>query len=222
MSRPSGPCPPFSREGRGAAPFDVFGANPPMRKRIAASIVLAAIGLAVAGCRGQPDARYIYQDGEFGVIGIPQNSPYGRKDYRKQAEELMARHFPEGHEIVRAEEVVEGQRVLDKSRKSEFETDPAISALNQKINLGKVAQTNSTQQKDSRPSLESRILYRRKSADGPKGANGFAAVATLTPRLYLDPNEMARCRELIEVAEMKKRKSATMAETPKDQDAKQA
>jgi hypothetical protein len=65
----------------------------------------------------------------------------------------MTIHFPEGHEIVRAEEVVEGQRVLDKSRMSQIETDPTISAFNQKINLGKIAQTNSTQQKNSLPIL---------------------------------------------------------------------
>jgi len=188
-----------------------------MRLRPLIPVLLAA---AFAGCKSQPDARYIYQDGEFGVIGIPQNSPYGRKDYRKQAEELMARHFPEGHEIVRAEEVVEGQRVLDKSRKSEFETDPAISALNQRINLGKIAQTTSTQQKDSLPILESRIIYRRKSATGPQGTNGFSAVATLAPQLYLDPNDMARCRERIELAEMHKAKDALLADKSKDADAK--
>ncbi len=192
-----------------------------MRQRLLASFCSAAIALAFAGCRSQPDARYIYQDGEFGVIGIPQNSPYGRKDYRKQAEELMTRHFPEGHEIVRAEEVVEGQRVLDKSRKSEFETDPAISALNQKINLGKVAQTTSSQQKDSLPILESRIIYKRKAEKGPNGSNGFSAIATLIPDLYLDPNEMARCREKIELAELKKPKPAMLAEKTKDTDAKQ-
>ena len=119
--------------------------------------------LGLAGCMTQPDARYIYQDGEFGVIGIPQNSPFGRKDYRKQADDLMTRHFPDGHEIVRAEEVVEGQRVLDKSRKSEFETDPAISALRATSgdqSSGKIAQATSIQQKDSLPILESRIIYK--------------------------------------------------------------
>jgi hypothetical protein len=191
-----------------------------MRQLPLASILLAAT-LASAGCKNPADARYIYQDGEFGVIGIPQNSPFGKKDFRKQAEELMARHFPEGHEIVRAEEVVEGQRVLDKSRTSQIETDPTIAALNQKINFGKLAQTTSTQQKDSLPILESRIIYRRKTDLGPKGANGFSAVATLKPDLYLDPNEMARCRERIELAEMNKPKPATVAEKPKDSEIKQ-
>ncbi len=193
-----------------------------MRKRLLASTSLAAVVLALAGCKSQPDARYIYQDGEFGVIGIPQNSPYGRKDYLKQAEDLMARHFPEGHEIVRAEEVVEGQRVLDKSKRSEFETDPSISALNQKIDIGKLAQTTSTQQKDSLPILESRIIYRRKTREGPPGANGFSAVATLSPQSYLDPNEMARCRERIELADMKKAKSTALADKAKDAETKAA
>jgi hypothetical protein len=191
-----------------------------MRKRLVASIVLASVGAALAGCRSQPDARYIYQDGEFGVIGIPQNSPYGRKDFRRQAEELMARHFPDGFEVVRAEEVVEGQRVLDKSRKSEFETDPSISALNQRINLGKIAQSMSTQQKDSLPILESRIIYKRKTPGGPQGAHGFAAVAALAPALYLDPNDMARCREKIELAELRKASPVTVADKPKDGEAK--
>jgi hypothetical protein len=191
-----------------------------MRQRFLASVFLVALAPAFAGCRSQTDARYIYQDGEFGVIGIPQNSPFGKKDYRKQAEELMIRHFPEGHEIVRAEEVVEGQRVLDKSKKSEFETDPAISALNQRINFGKIAQSTATLQKDSLPILESRIIYKRKTEKGPNGLNGFAAVATLVPKLYLDPNEMARCRERLELAEidMKKAKSTTVAEKAKDKD----
>jgi hypothetical protein len=149
------------------------------------------------------------------------NSPFGKKDFRKQAEELMTRHFPEGHEIVRAEEVMEGQRVLDKSRKSEFETDPAITALNQRINLGKIAQSTSTQQKDSLPILESRIIYKRKTAQGPSGANGFSAVATLLPELYLDPNEMARCRERIELAELKKPKSTTVVVKTKDAEVKE-
>lgn len=182
-----------------------------MRQRFYIRLIAIVLAAGMSGCMSQPDARYIYQDGEFGVIGIPQNSPYGRKDFQKQAEELMTRHFPDGHEIVRAEEVIEGQRVLDKSRKSEIETDPSISALNQKLNFGKLAQTTLTQTKDSLPILESRIIYKRKSPTGPKGANGFAAIATLVPELYLDPNDMARCRERMEVADLKKSKATALA-----------
>jgi hypothetical protein len=187
-----------------------------MRPRSLAIFFLGLGACALAGCMAQPNARYIYQDGEYGVIGIPQNSPFGRKDYQKQAEELMAKHFPNGYEIVRAEEVVEGQRVLDLSRSSQIETDPAINALNQRINLGKVAETTSTQQKDSLPILESRIIYKRKSADGPPGANGFSAVSTAMLPLYLDPNEMARSRAKLELANLKQAKPTTVAEKTKD------
>ncbi len=185
-------------------------------RRIFACGLVAGL-LAACGCATPQNARYIYQDGDFGVIGIPQNSPYGSKDYRQQADELMHRHFPQGYEIVRAEEVVEGQRVLDKSRKSEFETDPSFISLSQKINVAKLAQSSSTQQKDSLPILESRIIYRRRTPEGPRGVNGYASSAEVIPKFYLDPNEMARCREQIELAELKKPKpAAQVAEKKSD------
>ena len=84
-------------------------------------LAVAMLGLTVSGCMTPPDARYVYQDGQYGVIGIPRNTSLGKKDYRAQAYELMARHFPEGFEIVRAEEVVEGERTLDTARKVELD-----------------------------------------------------------------------------------------------------
>ncbi len=189
-----------------------------MRPRRAGLAAILTAVMATPGCGMMaPNARYIYQDGEFGVIGIPQNSPYGSRDYRKQAQSLMAQHFPEGFEIVRAEEVVEGQRVLDKSQRLDLETAPSLNALSQKIDLGKLAQSTTTQTKDSLPILESRIIYRRKAAGTPVGPNGYAASAKTIPEFYLDPNEMARCREKIELAELRKKKEGTMvAEKPGD------
>jgi hypothetical protein len=192
-----------------------------MRQRIPALALISLFATSLAGCMASPNARYIYQDGEYGVIGIPQNSPYGRKDYLKQAEDLMARHFPQGHEIVRAEEVVEGQRVLDLSRSSQIETDPTISALNQRINVGKLAETSSSQQKDSLPILESRIIYKRKSTGDLSNSSGFSTLSTLMPPLYLDPNEMARCREKIELAGLRATKASAVASKSKDPDVKQ-
>ena len=177
-----------------------------MRRSIFAMTVGVLAPLVAGGCKSLQNARYIYQDGEYGVIGIPENSPFGSKNYKKQAEELMAQHFPGGYEVVRAEEVVEGQRVLDKSRTEALETDPTIDALNQKIQVGKLSQSSSTQQKDSLPILESRIIYKKRTPEGPPGANGYAATAALVPEFYLDPNEMARCRERIDLADLKKAK----------------
>lgn len=139
-----------------------------------------------------PDARYVYQDGQYGVIGIPRNTSIGKKDFRAQAHELMIKHFPEGYEIVRAEEVVEGERTLDTARKIELDTEPVVAALNQMIKIGKLNKVESLDQKDSVKITESRIIYRRKP-DGPgSGRDGFAMVSTLSPDLYIDPNQVVR------------------------------
>ncbi len=195
-----------------------------MRRRILGLAAACVIAITAGGCKSQQNARYIYQDGEFGVVGIPQNSPFGSSNYQQQAAELMARHFPSGFEVVRAEEVVEGQRVLDKSRKSEIETDPSVSALNQRIQFGKLAQTTSTQQKDSLPILDSRIIYKRRTETGSRRRcrHGLRRepCRARAQEFYLDPNEMeaARCRERIELAELQKAKAAATATAAKSSD----
>jgi len=144
------------------------------------------------GCISSPDARYVYQDGEFGVVGIPRNSPCGRKNYDVQARELMTRHFPEGFEIVRAEEVVEGERTLGTAIKKNLETEPSLTAFNRMLKIGKFARGTSLDEKDVTHITESRIIYRRKRDGKSTGSDGFANLANLVPSLYLDPNEVAR------------------------------
>jgi hypothetical protein len=195
-----------------------------MRRKLLAMTVGSLLLPGFGGCMmNQPDARYIYQDGQYGVVGVPQYSPFGFKNYEKQAKELMAKHFPDGFEIVRAEEVVEGQRVLDRNRTSQITTDPVISALNQNIKLGQLAQTSTTQQKDSTAITESRIIYKKRSLESPSGADGFAVRANLIPEFYLDPNELMRARAQVEIAEAKvkeKNAATTVAATSKDASAK--
>ena len=173
----------------------------------------AMLGLGVVGCMAPPDARYVYQDGQFGVIGIPLNTSLGKKDYRAQAHELMTRHFPEGYEIVRAEEVVEGERTLDTARRVELDSEPGVAALNQMIKVGKFAKSTSLDQKDSFKITESRILYRRKP-DGPTmGRDGFTALANLSPEFYLDPNDEVRKGLKEAMLLVKKEKDAAAAKT---------
>jgi hypothetical protein len=174
-----------------------------MRRSILLTAALGWLGLA-SGCAMPPDARYVYQDGQFGVIGIPQNTKFGRKNYQAQAQELMRQHFPDGYEIVRSEEVIEGERLLDAGSKTEIATEPSVKALDQMIKLGRLAETRSIEQKDTIPILESRIIYKRKTAEGPRGANGFAALASATPQFYIDPNDMTRCKALKILADAKK------------------
>lgn len=165
--------------------------NPMVHKPWVARLLFPfCVGLV--GCMTPPDARYVYQDGQYGVIGIPRNTPLGKKDYRAQAIELMTHHFPEGFEIVRAEEVVEGERTLDTARKVELDSEPAIAALNQMIRIGKFAKSESLDQKDSIKITESRILYRKKPEGPGAGRDGFSSMASLSPELYLDPNKEIR------------------------------
>jgi hypothetical protein len=167
-------------------------------------LTLAVAGLAASGCANAPTARYVYQDGQFGVIGVPMNTSLGRDNYLAQAHELMTRHFPDGYEIVRAEEVVEGQRFLDAGKKTELQTEPTLSALNQMIKLGQLSSTKSFEQKDTLPILECRIIYKRRVPGERVGSNGFSALASLKPEFYLDPNEMTRCKSLEMIASAKK------------------
>lgn len=155
---------------------------------------LIGLGLlwAASGCASQTAARYVYQDGEFGVVAIPVNTFLYKTDFRAQAEELMARHFPEGYEIVRAEEVNEGERILDVGKKVEIESEPNIAALNQMIKIGKLDRTTSFEEKDKLQVRECRIIYKKRTARPPGPSSPFAAVASLAPSLYIDPNEMAR------------------------------
>jgi hypothetical protein len=158
-------------------------------------LVTVAFGwlcLSASGCATPMVARYIYQDAEFGVVGIPVNNYQKKTDFRAQAEGLMSRHFPEGFEIVRAEEVNEGERILDLGRKTQIETDPKVAALNQMISLGSLNRTTSYEQKDKLQLRECRIIYRKKHLHTPGRAGQFASVSTAAPPLYIDPNEILR------------------------------
>jgi hypothetical protein len=104
----------------------------------------------------------------------------------------MARHFPEGYEIVRAEEVNEGERILDLGNRTELVSEPALRALSQVIQLGKIDRTTSFNEKDKLQARECRIIYKKKAAHTPGGPGQFATVASLSPPLYIDPNEVVR------------------------------
>ena len=72
-------------------------------------LVLLSVA-ALSGCAQTDGVRYVYQDRDFGVIGMPENTNHWPTYYRTHGEKLMNTHFPEGHEIVRAEEVIQGER----------------------------------------------------------------------------------------------------------------
>lgn len=155
-------------------------------------VSLCWLELTLAGCSRPIVARYIYQDGEFGVVGIPINTYRKRVDFRDQANALMVRHFPEGYEIVRAEEVIEGERTLDVGKRTELETEPGLGALHQVLKIGRLDRTTSYEQKDKLQVRECRIIYQRKPPGTPGPPGRFAVASSVGPALYIDPNEVLR------------------------------
>lgn len=145
---------------------------------------------ALSGCAGIEPARYVYQDGEFGVVGIPENTDRWPHHYRRQAEALMASHFPEGHEIVRAEEVVEGSRTLKVEGTRTAELAPQLPT--ELLKVAKLGRTASRSQSDTLDIKECRIIYRR--AARPAFAETFAEAPELSPRQYIDPNAAERSK----------------------------
>jgi hypothetical protein len=158
-----------------------------------ASLTLLLLA-SLSGCAQTNGVRYVYQDRDFGVIGMPENTDCSPTHYRSQGEKLMDAHFPEGHEIVRAEEVIEGERTLKVEGSKSVAVSPQISkSVFQFVKLGHSA---SRSQAETVKVKECRIIYRRAGFAQPKG---YCGTATLTPTLYVDPNAVER-RKLIEAA----------------------
>jgi hypothetical protein len=151
-------------------------------------LVIAPVLISTFGCAGMHEARYVYQDGEYGVVGIPENTNIWPDYYRDQAEALMKAHFPEGHEIVRAEEVVEGSRTTTVKGTNTAEIAPHLPAP--LLSIGKIGLTADRSQADSTKIKECRIIYRRVGSVMPPG--DFAAAASPTPSQYVDPNAAER------------------------------
>ncbi|HEV3164889.1 MAG TPA: hypothetical protein VGZ22_12740 [Isosphaeraceae bacterium] len=151
-------------------------------------IVAAPIIASFTGCAATHQVRYVYQDGEFGVVGMPENTDRWPSRYRQQAEKLMAAHFPEGHEIVRAEEVVKGSRTLTVQGTNSAELMPNLPAAN--LMIGKLGRCATRSQADKVKIEECRIVYRK--ASRPGSPSTYAALATLTPTKYVSPNDSDR------------------------------
>ena len=140
------------------------------------------------GCAGTQGVRYVYQDGNFGVVGMPENTDRFPSHYRHKAEQLMEEHFPDGHEIVRAEEVIEGERTqkVEGSRTAEVSPQGGTSF----INIAKLGRTSSRSTADTTKIKECRIIYRR--IGSPEVPSGFVSAADPTPTQYIDPNAFER------------------------------
>jgi hypothetical protein len=185
-----------------------------MRALLGMLIAIAAL-VCGSGCAGTHGVRYVYQDGEFGVIGIPENTDRWPTHYRRKAGKLMDAHFPEGHEIVRAEEVVEGTRTLTLQGKTTAELIPQLpTAL---LQVGSLGRSATRSQADNLKIRESRIVYRRATHHVTTAA--YAEVATLTPTHYVDPNAIER-RKGAKEEPVKEKPGANTADEKSDESGK--
>jgi hypothetical protein len=161
-----------------------------MFAEIRTSVLIGLLGLGTLGCAGVREVRYVYQDGESGVIGLPENTSRWPTYYRQHAEELMAKHFPEGYEIVRAEEVDEGSRTLTINGTKAAELD--AGGPTNLLTLAKLGRTSTRTQSDTVKIKECRIVYKKAEPKGAPKHSEYAEQAAWTPPTYIDPNAKAR------------------------------
>jgi hypothetical protein len=150
-------------------------------------VYVALLAAATSGCATRGTVRYVYQDGTFGVIGMPENTNRWPTYYHRKAEKMMAEHFPDGYEIVRAEEVTEGSRTLKIDRSKTAEVTPQVPA--EILKIAKFGRTASRSQADVVKIKECRMIYRR--TDHP-GTRLFSSDMECSPTRYIDPNEAER------------------------------
>lgn len=156
-------------------------------------LILALVLVAAAsGCVQTQGVRYVYQDTDFGVVGMPENTDRWPTHYRRQGEKLMAAHFPEGHEIVRAEEVIEGERTRKLEGSSSAELSPQVSKS--VFRVATLGHSASRSEAETVKIKECRIIYKRADFAKPKG---YCRAATLTPTLYVDPNAAERRKVIL-------------------------
>ncbi len=148
---------------------------------------VTGLSLLGMGCASSREARYVYQDGDAGVIAIEQNTP----KQMDQAVRLMEKHFPgKNYEVVRTVEVDEGKRTLFESDKRSADLEPRLE--NTLFKTGKWHRDRDSTHSDQLTIRECRIIYRKKNALIPPSL-AFATSPKYSPELYPDPiaREMA-------------------------------
>ena len=144
---------------------------------------------ALGGCAHTHDVRYVYQDRDFGVIGMPENTDCWPTHYRRQGAKLMDRALPRWARNRAGRGGHRGRRTLKVEGSSSAEVAPQISASLLKV--VKLGHSASRSEAETVKVKECRIIYRRACSAKPKD---YAGAATLTPTLYVDPNA-AECRK---------------------------
>lgn len=155
-----------------------------MRRKTLRAATLALL-IGAAGCSQNREARYVYRDGNYGVIGIARDT----KAARREADRLMTRHFPDGFDVVREEEIETGSRKADQLTKRNSSIKPGAGMSQFLIGVGGASAENESKFVDDVKLHEVRIIYRNRQSGSQEG---FTATASITPEMYSDPNRKSR------------------------------
>lgn len=178
-------------------------------RRNASWLAMFLFLLVAAGCSQNRGARYVYRDGNHGVIGLADHT----NRTRRRAEALMAQHFPDGFDIVREEEIETGSRKSDWSRLRNKMIKPGAGAAEFLIGMGTASSETSTKYVDDIKLHELRVIYQNRQGEAQ---SGFTTLASINPQMYNDPNR--KLRDLDEESLLATAKPASKA----DADVKQA
>ena len=86
--------------------------------------------------------------------------------------------------------MVEGQRTLDVGNRTEIDAEPILSTSNQVIKIGKLGtERGRTRKRISSSSGSAASFTEGRLPVHRRISSQFAQVATLTPQLYVNPNE---------------------------------
>ncbi|HUG90839.1 MAG TPA: hypothetical protein VML55_08405 [Planctomycetaceae bacterium] len=132
-----------------------------------------AVVLVLASLAGCQSARYVVRESDHGVVAIPLDTP----KYRREAEELMREHFPDGYTVVREEE-----RPVEETMTSQQQ----LSAQFAGAGGGRPSAVQAGGRGTTGPPTEWRITYFR---DQPASPQTAAAAAAAQPALDAEPGE---------------------------------
>jgi len=123
------------------------------------SVLVFAVAMsALTGCQS---ARYVVRESDHGVVAIPLDS----SKYRREAEELMQEHFPDGYTIVREEQApVEQTASYHQQVSSQFVG----------TSTGRPTAAPSNSLSKAGPQTELRITYFRDQPASPQAAAAAA------------------------------------------------
>jgi hypothetical protein len=173
--------------------------------------LVGLLSLAIAGCH--PAASWVYRDGEYGVIRVPE----GTARYEAEAVFLARQAYPGGVALVRVEEVPVGELKLENTLKKDSEIDGSIASPIDLVKIQglKVQSQRSFDAQETTKKVEIRYVFRNLEHSVPSLAgvpHDHDPTAVLS--MYSDPLLGKRPKDLTNLAANAANKPPVVAANP--------